>query len=68
MRVRAAPYRRSSRRPSTMGSSLSRSVKAVRSDGNGNVEAVVVLAPGDPPAPRMPVSVELLCDRPSDPR
>jgi hypothetical protein len=51
-----------------MGSSLSRSVKAVRSDGNGNVEAVVVQAPGDPPAPRMPVSVELLCDRPSDPR
>jgi len=39
MRVRALPYRRASRRASTsMGSSLSRAVKTVRSDGNGNVE------------------------------
>jgi len=76
MRVRALPYRRSSRRSSssssssTMGSSLSRSVKTVRSDGNGNVETSVSLGTGDPTSEelRPPVRVELLCDQPRDTR
>lgn len=75
MRVRALPYRRSSRRSSSssssMGSSLSRSVKTVRSDGNGNVEtgATITLS-RDPPAAnlRPPLRVELLCDQPTDSR
>jgi len=75
MRVRALPYRRSSRRSSSssssMGSSLSRSVKTVRSDGNGNVETGASLTlPRDLPVLnlRPPLRVELLCDQPTDSR
>lgn len=55
-----------------MGSSLSRTVKAVRSDGNGNVEAGGGAASKNRELPspclRPPVRVELLCDQPSDSR
>jgi len=70
MRVRAAPYRRSCRRPATMGSSLSRTVKAVtvRSDGNGNLTSCPPAPLPSPASLPPPVRVELLCDQPTETR